>query len=231
MSGSSASLNTDGFVGGIYHYLWQKIGGMSCPNVSIPDTVVFKYRQPAYWYFMSVDGSIKMKAQKNITNTNIYEAFRKQRADAVSDIVAYYLSPIEEDEERDVDEPRTSSSFDAVGLHTFLFTATRRTRASSCPAAAAGVAATAAWTSADKRELQQLAMASGKDRLEQILRSARSGRGVIGPVRPAHAMAKSLFDQVYSAVRLITSWIRCRETCGTGLYASTAAGSARTATC
>jgi len=122
MSGSSASLNTDGFVGGIYHYLWQKIGGMSCPNVSIPDTVVFKYRQPAYWYFMSVDGSIKMKAQKNITNTNIYEAFRKQRADAVSDIVAYYLSPIEEDEERDVDEQRSSIEFfDEVGLHKFLF--------------------------------------------------------------------------------------------------------------
>ena len=52
---------------GIYHFLWQKIAQKSCPNVSIPDTVVYKYRQPAYWYFMSVDGSIKMKAQKNKT--------------------------------------------------------------------------------------------------------------------------------------------------------------------
>ena len=123
---------------GIYHFLWQKIAQKSCPNVSIPDTVVYKYRQPAYWYFMSVDGSIKMKAQKNIVNTphrdprpwtlaqgldrstyygfpcegptetqgsgpgcraqvnaKIFEAFSKQSKDAVTDIVAYYISPVE----------------------------------------------------------------------------------------------------------------------------------------
>ena len=117
--GSGFNLVQDGFVDGIYHFLWQKISQQSCPNVSIPDTVVFKYRQPAYWYFMSVDGSIKMKTQKNITNAKIFEAFSKQRADAVSDIVAYYISPVES--ERGVTGKTTIEFFDVAGLHKFLF--------------------------------------------------------------------------------------------------------------
>ena len=111
--GSGFNLVQDGFVDGIYHFLWQKISQQSCPNVSIPDTVVFKYRQPAYWYFMSVDGSIKMKTQKNITNAKIFEAFSKQRPDAVSDIVAYYISPVES--ERGVTGKTTIEFFDVAG--------------------------------------------------------------------------------------------------------------------
>jgi hypothetical protein len=117
--GSGFNLVQDGFVDGIYHFLWQKISQQSCPNVSIPDTVVYKYRQPAYWYFMSVDGSIKMKTQKNITNAKIFEAFSKQRPDAVSDIVAYYISPVESD--RGVTGKTTIEFFDVAGLHKFLF--------------------------------------------------------------------------------------------------------------
>jgi hypothetical protein len=116
---SHFNLVQDGFVDGIYHFLWQKISQQSCPNVSIPDTVVYKYRQPAYWYFMSVDGSIKMKTQKNITNAKIFEAFSKQRPDAVSDIVAYYISPVESD--RGVTGKTTIEFFDTASLHKFLF--------------------------------------------------------------------------------------------------------------
>ena len=62
------------------------------------DTIVYKYRQPAYWYFMSVDGSIKMKQQKNITNAKILEAFSKRKpGEDLSGIVAYYISPVESD--------------------------------------------------------------------------------------------------------------------------------------
>ena len=117
---SHFNLVQDGFVDGIYHFLWQKISQQSCPNVSIPDTVVYKYRQPAYWYFMSVDGSIKMKAQKNITNAKIFESFSKQRPDAVSDIVAYYISPVESDRGPPT-KKTTIEFFDVAGLHKFLF--------------------------------------------------------------------------------------------------------------
>eukprot|EP01045_Picozoa_sp_COSAG04_P025047 COSAG04_NODE_3222_length_3032_cov_4.395159_5_plen_45_part_00 len=36
MSGGFRTSHYDGFVDGIYHYLWQKISQQSCPNVSIP---------------------------------------------------------------------------------------------------------------------------------------------------------------------------------------------------
>eukprot|EP01051_Picozoa_sp_SAG22_P022840 SAG22_NODE_5638_length_979_cov_0.928409_1_plen_203_part_01 len=116
---SNFNLVQDGFVDGIYHFLWQKIAQKSCPNVSIPDTIVYKYRQPAYWYFMSVDGTIKMKAQKNIINAKIFEAFSKQRPDAVTDIVAYYISPVEGPEGNT--DKTTIEFFDVPGLHKFLF--------------------------------------------------------------------------------------------------------------
>jgi hypothetical protein len=117
---SHFNLVQDGFVDGIYHFLWQKIAQQSCPNVSIPDTVVYKYRQPAYWYFMSVEGSIKMKVQKNITNAKIFEAFSKQRTDSVSEIVAYYISPVES-ESGQTSKKTTIEFFDVAGLHKFLF--------------------------------------------------------------------------------------------------------------
>ena len=116
---SNFNLVQDGFVDGIYHFLWQKIAQKSCPNVSIPDTIVYKYRQPAYWYFMSVDGTIKMKAQKNIINAKIFEAFSKQRPDAVTDIVAYYISPVEGPDGNT--DKTTIEFFDVPGLYKFLF--------------------------------------------------------------------------------------------------------------
>ena len=81
---------------------------------------MYKYRQPAYWYFMSVDGSIKMKQQKNITNAKILEAFSKRKpGEDLSGIVAYYISPVESD--RGVTGKTTIEFFDIPGLHTFLY--------------------------------------------------------------------------------------------------------------
>jgi hypothetical protein len=48
----SFPIEGDGCVPGIYHYLWCKNqDARSCPSINVPDTVVYKYRQPAYWYF------------------------------------------------------------------------------------------------------------------------------------------------------------------------------------
>jgi len=62
--GGHFPLEGDGCVPALFHYMWNKNSRKkSCPMVKLPDTVVYKYRQPAYWYFTSKDPSagIKMK--------------------------------------------------------------------------------------------------------------------------------------------------------------------------
>ena len=83
-------LEGDGIAENLYQYLWTKDELDDGPRICIPDTIVYKYRQPAAWYFTSVDGSIKKKNKANLINVRIEEAFLRKRSG--SDIVAYYIS-------------------------------------------------------------------------------------------------------------------------------------------
>ena len=47
-------LQGDGLIENLYHYLWSKDSLFNqSPQVNIPDTVVYRYEQPAFWYFTS----------------------------------------------------------------------------------------------------------------------------------------------------------------------------------
>ncbi len=62
----------DGFIESLYHLLWVKnINGESCPEVRVPDVVIYKYRIPAYWYFTGSDGQLKRKNKTSIVNKKI----------------------------------------------------------------------------------------------------------------------------------------------------------------
>lgn len=38
----------------IYHYLWSKNQlFLSGPQIFLPDTIIYNYQQPAFWYFTS----------------------------------------------------------------------------------------------------------------------------------------------------------------------------------
>lgn len=108
----------DGVVDSIYHYLWTKNTQLeTCPNVVIPNTVVYKYRQPAYWYYSSSDQQLKMKKKGDMTNQKIYDSFSK-RKNPSCEVVAYYIST------RDTEagmETTTMEYFDEAGLSDFLF--------------------------------------------------------------------------------------------------------------
>jgi len=108
----------DGVVDSIYHYLYTKNTQLeTCPNVVIPNTVVYKYRQPAYWYYSSSDQQMKMKKKGEMTNLKIYESFRK-RKNAACEVVAYYISTRENEEGKSM---TCMEYFDDAGLNDFLF--------------------------------------------------------------------------------------------------------------
>lgn len=111
-------LNGDGLIENLYHYLWSKDSLFNrSPQVNIPDTVIFRYEQPVFWYFTSkprsetqqptpstsgsadnassVDGEggqsskIMRKTRKNLNNKEIEKAFLRDASD--SGIIAVYM--------------------------------------------------------------------------------------------------------------------------------------------
>jgi hypothetical protein len=80
----------DGVLSGIFSLLWLKDAiSNTSPHVRIPDTVVYKYRVPAAWYFTAKDGMVKRKLATKMTNQHIFAAF--SRKVSASKIAAVYL--------------------------------------------------------------------------------------------------------------------------------------------
>jgi hypothetical protein len=52
--GLNMELQGDGLIENLYHYLWSKDSLFKrSPQINIPDTLVYRYEQPAFWYFTS----------------------------------------------------------------------------------------------------------------------------------------------------------------------------------
>ena len=85
------ALEGDGVIENIYHFLWTKDTIFnSDPSVYIPQTILFKYQKPCYWYFTSVvDHKLKKKNSSKLNKENISQVFLKHVSK--SGIVAYYI--------------------------------------------------------------------------------------------------------------------------------------------
>jgi hypothetical protein len=74
------SIEGDGVCDNIFHLLWERDlkNGGSVPSVTIPHTIIFKYKQPTFWYFSSLDGSIKRKTKAKLSAAKIQEELTKK---------------------------------------------------------------------------------------------------------------------------------------------------------
>lgn len=79
-----------------FHLLWAKnIKDDPFSSAYIPDTVIYQYALPRYWYFTSKSGLIMKKSNQNLNESSIFEAFKKKISE--SGIIAM-LMYIEEDQ-------------------------------------------------------------------------------------------------------------------------------------
>ena len=84
-------LEGDGVIENIYHLLWTRdsIFGTE-PYVNIPDSILYKYQKPCYWYFTShKDNRLKKKSTIKLDAEHIKSVFTKNVSK--SGIVAYYI--------------------------------------------------------------------------------------------------------------------------------------------
>lgn len=73
-----------------FHLLWAK--DKACEPFSsalLPDTVIYQYALPRYWYFTSKSGLIMKKSNQNLNERQIFETFIKKISD--SGIVAMLM--------------------------------------------------------------------------------------------------------------------------------------------
>lgn len=113
---SQFPLGGDGVCGNLFYYLWCKDEDDVGPNINIPDTIIYMYCQPAYWYFTSRDRQIRKKNRANLTVAKIEAAFTRSKSG--SDIVAYFLSTVPH---KDGTSETTIEYFNAKTLHDFLY--------------------------------------------------------------------------------------------------------------
>jgi len=117
---SSFPLGGDGVIENLFYYLWCKDDESSGPTINIPDTIIYIFCQPAYWYFTSRDGQIKKKNRYNLTSEKILEAFLKKRP-LGCDIIAYFLSANKSRRQaKEGKEDTVIEYFDEQGLRAFL---------------------------------------------------------------------------------------------------------------
>jgi hypothetical protein len=113
---SQFPLGGDGTCENLFYYLWCKDEDDIGPNINIPDTIIYMYCQPAYWYFTDRSRQIKKKNRANLTVAKIYEAFTRVKAG--SGIVGYFLSSAPG---RDGKSSTTIEYFNSKTLHDFLY--------------------------------------------------------------------------------------------------------------
>ena len=121
--------DAEGCVLQLYDYLWS---GGGAQGVRLPHTVVYKYRQPAYWFFTAQDGHLRRKHRAHVTNAHIYAEFTRGAAAADAPVALYVYSCTRDDGAGDLppgaDAPVESvmEHLTADGLHHFLFNREKR---------------------------------------------------------------------------------------------------------
>eukprot|EP00741_Cyanophora_paradoxa_P007421 tig00001128_g7180.t1 len=110
-------LKRDGVIDTLYHYLYlRSIKTGSGLKIRIPDTIVYRFRLPAYW-FHTADDQLELRDKELLKNKHIEQAFGGQ-ASGGSDIVATYICDYLD---HDGQQMTAVEYFDKKGLHDFLF--------------------------------------------------------------------------------------------------------------
>ena len=92
MRGSAA-----GFTEWLLFHLWKKndLTKQSCPFVLIPDTIIYRWGRPFFWYFTTHSGELLRKSKNKVSHKYIAQEFLNSSVD--SGLVAQYLSFEEQD--------------------------------------------------------------------------------------------------------------------------------------
>ena len=75
----------------LFFHLWKRspITEEPCPSILVPDTIIYRWAQPFFWYFTSADGKLKRKKKDKIEQKDIITIFNL--GDMPAGIVGSYM--------------------------------------------------------------------------------------------------------------------------------------------
>lgn len=79
----------------LFFHQWKKNPdtSASCPGILIPDTLLYRWAKPYYWYYTEEKGMIERKTKEKIHLNVVSEMFNKNTSKLP--VIAYYLKPVE----------------------------------------------------------------------------------------------------------------------------------------
>lgn len=79
-----------GYTEWLLFHLWKpnESTNMSCPNISIPDTIIYRWAKPFFWYFTTAQGELLRKSKSRVTHKNIFQELESKGLN----IIASYMS-------------------------------------------------------------------------------------------------------------------------------------------
>lgn len=78
-----------GYTEWLLFHVWQKNKSTSCtcPNLLVPETVLYRLSKPFFWYFTDTNGEIMRKGKNQVNHKVILEEFQLTE----NELIAYYL--------------------------------------------------------------------------------------------------------------------------------------------
>ncbi|CAG9334959.1 unnamed protein product [Blepharisma stoltei] len=82
-------LGAAGFTEWLLFHLWKQneSTGLCCPNVLLPETVIYRYAKPFFWYFSTESGELLRKSKTRVNHKFIFQEFMDEK----SKIIATFL--------------------------------------------------------------------------------------------------------------------------------------------
>ena len=79
-----------GYTEWLLFHLWKPNDStnLTCPNITIPDTIIYRWAKPFFWYFTTPQGEILRKSKSRVTHKDILQDFSTNG----QNIVASYMS-------------------------------------------------------------------------------------------------------------------------------------------
>lgn len=124
-AGSNLILESEGISEEFFTLLWSKDEFNFGPNISIPDTIIYKQGSPTCWYFTTLAGTIKRKNRQNLVSSRIEEALTSHVLGY--DVLATFISfPVHSGLKSNEKRSSIVEYLDKKSLYDFLYQSDKR---------------------------------------------------------------------------------------------------------
>ncbi|CAG9311958.1 unnamed protein product [Blepharisma stoltei] len=80
-----------GFTEWLLFHLWKQneSTGLCCPNILLPETVIYRWAKPFFWYFCTETGELLRKSKTKVTHKFIFQEFMDENKQIIASFMGF----------------------------------------------------------------------------------------------------------------------------------------------